>query len=83
MRRPLTTRQHPRVMRATAARRCIHLRPTPAQAIDLFDLSPTNLKVTFPNPRQTLADMLEADILDGDIDPRKYYPPDVYREPAD
>jgi len=24
---------------------------------------------------------LEAEILNGDIDPKKYYPPDVYREP--
>ena len=25
--------------------------------------------------------MLEEEILNGDIDPRRYYPPDVYREP--
>jgi hypothetical protein len=56
-------------------------RPTPAQAVELFDLTPTNLKVTFPNPRNPLAAQLEADILNGDIDPKKYYPPDVYREP--
>jgi hypothetical protein len=24
---------------------------------------------------------LEAEILNGDIDPKRYYPPDVYREP--
>ena len=24
---------------------------------------------------------MEAEILNGDIDPKKYYPPDVYREP--
>ena len=56
-------------------------RPTPAQAIELFDLSPTNLKVKLPNPKRSLADLLEADILNGDIDPKKYYPPDLYREP--
>ena len=49
-------------------------RPTPAQAVELFDLSPTNLKVTFPNPRQTLADMLEEEILNGDIDPEEVLP---------
>ena len=56
-------------------------RPTPAQAVELFDLTPTNLKVTFPNPRNPLAAQLESEILNGDIDPKKYYPPDVYREP--
>src|SRR5262245_65603084 len=56
-------------------------RPSPAEAAELFDLSPTNLKVTFPNPRTTLAGQVEAEILNGDIDPKKYYPPDVYREP--
>jgi ribonuclease BN (tRNA processing enzyme) len=56
-------------------------RPSPADAVELFGLTPTNLKVTFPNPRNPLADQLEADTLNGDIDPKKYYPPDVYREP--
>jgi ribonuclease Z len=56
-------------------------RPSPAEAFELFDLSPDNLKIKFPNPRQTLADMLELEILNGDIDPKKYYPPDVYRVP--
>jgi hypothetical protein len=56
-------------------------RPSPADAVELFDLSPTNLVVKFPNARHTLADILEADVLAGDIDPKKYYPPDVYREP--
>src|SRR5262245_38787578 len=56
-------------------------RPSPGEAVELFDLSPTNLKVTFPNPRTTLAGQVEAEVLNGDIDPKKYYPPDVYREP--
>jgi hypothetical protein len=56
-------------------------RPSPAEAVELFDLSPTNLKVKFPNPRQSLSDLVEAEILNADIDPRKYYPPDVYRAP--
>jgi hypothetical protein len=56
-------------------------RPSPREAIDLFDLSPTNLEVKFPDPRQTVADMLEQTVRDREIDPKKYYPPDVYREP--
>jgi ribonuclease Z len=56
-------------------------RPSPADAVELFDLSPANLKVTFPNARRQLADLVEADVLAGDIDPKKYYPPDVYRVP--
>ncbi|MFA1627683.1 guanitoxin biosynthesis MBL fold metallo-hydrolase GntH [Rhizobium mongolense] len=56
-------------------------RPSPAEAVELFGLTPTNLKVTFPNPRNPLADQLEPETLNGDIDPKKYYPPDVYREP--
>ncbi|MEY9581995.1 hypothetical protein [Sinorhizobium fredii] len=56
-------------------------RPSPAEAVELFGLTPTNLKVTFPNPRNPLADQLESEILNGDIDPKRYYPPDVYREP--
>ncbi len=34
-------------------------RPSPRDAIGLFDLSPTNLEVRFPNPRHTVADMQE------------------------
>ena len=56
-------------------------RPSPRDAIGLFDLSPTNLEVRFPNPRYTVADILEQDVRDREIDPKKYYPPDVYREP--
>src|SRR5215510_14027121 len=56
-------------------------RPSPAQAAEMFDLSLTNLKVRFPNTRTQLTDQVEPEILNGDIDPKKYYPPDVYREP--
>ena len=56
-------------------------RPSPRDAIGLFDLSPTNLEVRFPNPRHTVADMQEQDVRDREIDPKKYYPPDLYREP--
>lgn len=47
-------------------------RPSPADAVELFGLSATNLKVTFPNARRLLADNVEADILNSDIDPKKY-----------
>ena len=56
-------------------------RPSPRDAIGLFDLSPTNLEVKFPNPRHTVADMQEPAVRDREIDPKKYYPPDLYREP--
>ncbi|WSH00159.1 hypothetical protein U8P71_16425 [Rhizobium ruizarguesonis] len=56
-------------------------RPSPRDAVGLFDLSPTNLEVRFPNPRHTVADMQEQDVRDREIEPRLYYPPDVYREP--
>ncbi len=56
-------------------------RPSPRDAIGLFDLSPTNLEVRFPNPRHTVADMQEPAVRDREIDPKKYYPPDMYREP--
>ena len=56
-------------------------RPSPRDAIGLFDLSPTNLEVRFPNPRHTVADMQEQAVRDREIDPKQYYPPDLYREP--
>jgi len=56
-------------------------RPSPREAIDLFDLSLTNLEVKFPDPQHTIADMLEQTVRDREIDPKKYYPPDMYREP--
>jgi hypothetical protein len=56
-------------------------RPSPKEAIELFDLSPTNLQVKFPDPRKTIFDMVEQTVFDREIDPKKYYPRDVYREP--
>ena len=56
-------------------------RPSPRDAIGLFDLSPTNLEVTFPNPRHTVADMQEPAVRDREIDPKEYYPADMYRDP--
>lgn len=45
-------------------------RPSPREAISLFDLSPTNLKVKFPNPRHTVADVQEQAVRDREIDPK-------------
>ena len=55
-------------------------RPNPREAAQLFDLSPTNLKVTFPTPKHTVADVLDQDVFDRQIDPKEYYPPDLNRE---
>jgi hypothetical protein len=56
-------------------------RPSAREAIELFDLSLTNLQIKFPDPRHTVDDMLEQTVRDREIDPKKYYPADVYREP--
>ncbi|MGB7159533.1 MAG: hypothetical protein WBD40_15810 [Tepidisphaeraceae bacterium] len=56
-------------------------RPTPREAVELFGLTPTNLQVAFPDPRHNPADIQEQVVRDREIDPKKYYPPDVYREP--
>ena len=57
-------------------------RPNPREAAQLFDLSPANLQVTFPTPRHTIADTLDQDVFDREIDPKEYYPADLYREPV-
>lgn len=56
-------------------------RPSPRDAIGLFDLTPANLEVKFPDPRHTVADIQEQDVRDQEIDPKHYYPADLYREP--
>ena len=37
--------------------------------------------MTFPTPRHRIADTLDQAVLDREIDPKKYYPTDLYREP--
>ena len=37
--------------------------------------------MTFPTPRRRMSDNLDAEVYDREIDPRKYYPTDLYREP--
>ena len=54
-------------------------RPSTAEAIQLFDLSPLQTKVRFPNPRHTLEAVQEQFVRDQQIDPRLYYPQDVAR----
>ncbi len=56
-------------------------RPSVQEAIELFDLSPTNMDVVFPNPRHRIEDVQEQYVRDQVIDPHLTYPPDVYREP--
>ena len=56
--------------------------PSPREAIELFDLSPMQTFVRFPDPRHSVADVQEPFVREQEIDPRKYYPADVYREPS-
>ena len=56
--------------------------PSPRDAVELFDLSPTNLEVRFPNPRHhARRPSRSRSSARQEIDPKKYYPPDVYRVP--
>ena len=56
--------------------------PSPREAIALFDLSPAQTFVRFPSPRHSVADVQEPFVREQEIDPRKYYPADVYRKPS-
>ena len=56
-------------------------RPSPEEAIKLFDLSPKQTNVRFPNARQSIPDIQEKFVRDREYDPRLYYPRDVYRKP--
>ena len=56
--------------------------PSPKEAIALFDLSPAQTFVRFPDPRHSVADIQEPFVREQEIDPRKYYPADVYRKPS-
>jgi len=55
-------------------------RPSPREAVELFDLSPTKTEVTYPESRNKYEDLVEQAGRDQEIDPKKYYPLDVYRE---
>jgi len=54
--------------------------PHPRQLLNLGD-GPMPDKVVLPQPRIPREDQQEQYTRDLEIDPEKYYPPDVYREP--
>ena len=56
-------------------------KPSPREAAELFDLTPDNLEVRFPDARYDRPDIQEQFVRDQEIEPRKYYPADVYRDP--
>lgn len=56
-------------------------RPSPRDAVGLFDLTPANLEVRFPDPRHTVVDIQEQGVRDQEINPKQYYPTELYREP--
>jgi ribonuclease Z len=54
--------------------------PHPRQLLNLGD-GPLPDKVVLPQPRIPREEQQEQYTRDNEIDPHKYYPPDVYREP--
>ena len=54
--------------------------PHPRQLLNLGD-GPIPDKVVLPQPRLPREEQQEQLTRDLEIDPQKYYPPDVYREP--
>ena len=66
---------------AAFAEAAMTAQPSPGEAVELFGLGPTQTEVVFPKPRHTVLDVMESFMREQEIDPRKYYPPDVYREP--
>ena len=55
--------------------------PHPKQLLGLGD-GPLPDEVRLPKPRQTREDQQEQYTRDNEIEPEKYYPSDVYREPG-
>jgi ribonuclease BN (tRNA processing enzyme) len=56
-------------------------RPSKQEAVELFDISLTNLTVDFPNPRHVYTDIEGPAPRNLEYDAKLYYPPDVYRKP--
>ena len=57
-------------------------RPAKKDAIELFNLSLTYTTVVLPNPKYASISELEGPVSRNvEIDPKEYYPPDVYRKP--
>ena len=56
-------------------------RPSPKDAIELFDLGPGKTTINFPNPRNSVAEMEGPVPRNVEFDAHLWYPPDVYRKP--
>jgi ribonuclease Z len=56
-------------------------RPSKADAIALFDISPAHLTVEFPNPRLGVTDIEASFPRSEEYDAKLWYPTDVYRKP--
>ena len=56
-------------------------RPSATDAKEIFGIGLGKTTVEFPNPRHTLADIEDPAARDAEIDPKLYYPADVYRKP--
>ena len=57
-------------------------RPSKQEAMELFGLSLTKTTVDFPNPKHASLTEIEGPVpRNVEIDPKDYYPPDVYRKP--
>jgi hypothetical protein len=54
---------------------------SPRETVELYDLSPTKTEIVFPNAVHPWTDLVEQATRDLEIDPKKYYPADVYRKP--
>jgi ribonuclease Z len=55
--------------------------PSPREICELYDLSPAKTDIVFPDAVHPWTDLVDQATRDLEIDPGKYYPPDVYRKP--
>jgi ribonuclease BN (tRNA processing enzyme) len=55
--------------------------PSPREAMELYDLSPSKTDIVFPDAKHPWTDLVEKSGRDLEIDPKKYYPAEVYRKP--
>ena len=56
-------------------------RPSGKDAKELFGIGLTKTTVNFPDPKYTLPDIEDPAVRSFEIDPKLYYPADVYRKP--
>jgi ribonuclease Z len=66
--------------RAALAEAANAAKPSPAEAKELFDISPKHLEVVWPEPKNGLLDIEDADARDEEIDKDDYYPAEVDRD---